>query len=348
MTFCAKKFSLRELATLTNAELVGNPDHEISNVDSLERATLEDASFLANPRYKEALMQSKAGVICVDPQFAHLEKNLLVSSDPSRTFQKIVELISRSKDQKTAFQDIHPTAIIDPSAMIGKNAQIGPYAVIDRNVTIGDDVKIAAHVSIGSNVKIGSNCLFYPKVIIREGTIIGNRVILQPGVVIGSCGYGYINQEGSHIKLDQIGIVVLEDDVEIGANTTIDRARFKETRIGKGTKIDNLVQIGHNVEIGEHNLIIAQTGIAGSTKTGKYVCLAGQTGVVGHIKIGDGVIVAAKGGVAKSILEAGKYAGVPAMPIRAYNESQVHLRKLSKYVEEIKELKARIEKLEQA
>lgn len=341
-------FSLKELAELTSAQLVGNPDHLISNIDTLENATSGDASFLANPRYKEAMKTSEAGVICIDPTIPlEAGKNYLISNDPSRTFQIIAEALYESKDSKSGFAGIHPTAIIHESAKIGLNVTIGPYAVIDRDVSIGDNTIIGSNCFIGFKATIGKDCHIHPTCVVRERCILGDRVILQPGAIIGSCGFGYTTSAmGIHSKLEQLGIVIIEDDVEIGANTTVDRARFKATRIAKGTKIDNLVQIAHNVEVGPGNLIAAQTGIAGSSKTGKNVMMGGQVGVLGHVEVADFVMIATRGGVSKSLTQAGKYRGSPAIDITEYNRQKVHVRKLDEYVKIIKDLQKRIEELE--
>ncbi|MBI5274463.1 MAG: UDP-3-O-(3-hydroxymyristoyl)glucosamine N-acyltransferase, partial [Chlamydiales bacterium] len=206
---------------------------------------------------------------------------------------------------------------------------------------------IHANVCIQANVSIGNNCVIYPQVVIREGCEVHHRVVLQPGAIIGSCGFGYLtNEKGEHIKLNQIGIVIIEDDCEIGSNTTIDRARFKATRIRKGTKIDNLVQIAHNVEIGEHNIIIAQTGIAGSSKTGKYVVMGGQVGVTGHIDIADFVQIATRSGISKSITEKGAYRGSPAIPLNDYNRYKVKVRNIAEYVKRIEQLEKRLAAME--
>jgi len=288
------------------------------------------------------MKKSQAGVICVTPQTPLTEgKNYLLSNDPSRSFQQIIELLLPSKS--SGFSGIHPTAIIHLTAQIGPHVTIGPYSVIDRDTKIGANTYIGPHVSIGFEVEIGTDCHIHPHCTIRERCCLGDRVILQPGAVIGSCGFGYTPDAfGQHIKLEQRGIVILENDVEIGANTTIDRSRFKETRIRKGTKIDNLVQIAHNVEIGENNLIAAQTGIAGSTKTGKYVMLGGQVGIVGHVDLEDQVMVATRGGVSKS-LKRGKYRGSPAIPITEYHRQEVHVRKLEEYVERLKALEKKLQ-----
>ncbi|HPE84710.1 MAG TPA: UDP-3-O-(3-hydroxymyristoyl)glucosamine N-acyltransferase, partial [Chlamydiales bacterium] len=191
-----------------------------------------------------------------------------------------------------------------------------------------------------------ANCTIYPHVTIRERSQIGNRVTIQPGAVIGSCGYGYtMDAKGHHNKLEQIGNVIIEDDVEIGANTTIDRARFKSTRIGRGTKLDNLVQIGHNVSLGEDNLIISQSGIAGSAKTGRHVFMGGQGGIVGHVDITDNVQIATRGGVSKDIKTSGIYGGGPVMPMKEFNTMQVHIRKLSSYAKRLKELEIQLASL---
>ena len=341
-----KSFSLAELATLTGAQLIGNPNHCISGVNSLDEATESDASFLANLRYSESMKQSEAGVICIDAKTAPMEgRNHLVAEDPSHVFQNIVKLFSSSAS--SSFRGIHPTAIIDPSVTLGKEVTIGPYAVLDRGVTVGDHTIVGTHCFIGFECSIGANCRIDPSCVIRERCQLGNRVILQSGVIVGSCGFGYItDKNGYHQKLEQMGNVLLEDDVEIGANTTIDRSRFKTTVIRKGSKIDNLVQIAHNVEVGAYNLIAAQTGIAGSAKTGRHVMLGGQVGILGHIELEAGTMVATRGGVSKS-LKAGKYRGSPAIPIVEYNRQEIYIRRLKDYVDRIKLLEEKIVRLEE-
>lgn len=343
-----RTFTLGELAELTSAELIGDSSCVICGVNSLEEASPEEASFLANARYRETMMASKAGLICIDRETDRPEgKHFLISDEPSITFQRIISAFHSSEESKSGFTGIHPTAIVHEEAKIGSNVQLGPYVVIDRNATIGNGTRLDAHVSIGPNVKIGTNCHFHTHSIVREGSLIGNYVILQPGAVIGSCGFGYTTDKmGVHHKLEQLGSVIIEDHVEIGANTTIDRARFKTTRICQGTKIDNLVQIGHNVHLGPGNIIVSQTGIAGSAKTGRHVVIGGQCGIVGHLEIPDGTMIASRGGVSKTIKKAGKYSGAPIMPIADYNRQQVHLRKISKHIARIESLEERLKKLE--
>jgi UDP-3-O-[3-hydroxymyristoyl] glucosamine N-acyltransferase len=342
-------FTLKELAELTRGRLVGNPAHLIRNIADLESASSDEASFLANPRYENVMRTSSAGVILVDSKVNTSDgRNYLIVEEPSRAFQTLIDTFFPHAKEGSGFMGVHPTAIVHPLAKVDPTVQIGPHAVIDQYAEVGKGSQIGAGSYIGSRVKIGIDCLLHPHVTIRERCILGNRVVIQPGAVIGSCGYGYAtDQKGQHTKLNQVGIVVLEDDVEIGANTTIDRARFKETRIKRGTKIDNLVQIAHGVEVGEHNLIVAQAGIAGSTITGKHVILAGQTAIAGHIKLADGVIIAGKSGVSKSITKAGKYNGIPVMPVDQYNRNTVHLRNIGEYVEKIRQLSERVKELEQ-
>lgn len=343
-----KTLTLEELAQLTHAKLVGNPKHAISNVSDLESATHEDASFLANPRYEQVMKRSAAGVIFIEPKTPLIEgRNFLIHENPSLAFQSFVNYLFQDAQEYTGFENQHPTAVIHPTAKIGSHVIIGPYAVIDKNCSIGNNTIVGSGAFIGPNTTIGEDCRIHPHVTIRERCSLGNRVIIQPGAVIGSCGFGYTqDRQGKHIKLDQVGTVTIEDDVEIGANTTIDRSRFKTTRIRRGTKIDNQVQIGHGVEVGEDNIIIAQAGVAGSSTTGRHVILAGQAAVAGHVKLADQVIIAACSGVSKSITKAGKYNGLPVRPVEEYNRNAVYLRNIEKYIDKIKELEERLSELE--
>ena len=333
-----KALTLAEIATLTSSDLVGNPSYLIEGVGELEEATSQEVSFLENPRYAGKMKESQAGAFFIHPTTPRQEgKNYLLHKHPSLAFQKLI--LHFLPPKKSGFEGIHPTAIIHPEATIGADCTIGPYVVIDRKVTIGEHTHIEAGTTIGAESQIGTHCHIYSKVVVREGVIIGNRVILQPGAVIGSCGFGYFTDEkGKHHPLEQRGCVIIEDDVEIGANTTIDRARFKTTKIGRGTKIDNLVQIAHQVSLGPDNLIVSQVGIAGSTKTGRNVVIGGQTGVVGHISIGDRVMLAARSGVHKSMLEPGVYGGSPAVPIKEFGEQTILLKNIKKIADRLKKL----------
>lgn len=343
-----KTFTLQELATFTNSTLVGDPAYSITNVESLELATATDASFLANPRYEKAMLKSKAGVIFVGWAVELPDgRNYLLNSDPSRAFQRTAEAFYGTGAELSGFEGIHPTAVIHPSATLGPNCTVGPHVVIDMGAVIGAETVISAGCYIGPHVKIGSYCLLHPHVTIREKCIIGTRVILQPGVVLGACGFGYLtDKEGRHSKLNQLGGVVIGDDVEIGANSTIDRSRFKNTEIQRGTKIDNLVQIGHGVVIGQDNIIVAQTGIAGSSKTGRNVTIGGQVAIAGHLQIGDRVMIAGRSGVTKSLIPSGVYGGLPARPLQEFNRASVYLQNIELYIKKIKALENRIQQLE--
>lgn len=350
-----KSFTLQELAELTHSKLVGDPSHRISQVADLESAGVEDISFLNKlsfgqaSRYEQAMRKSAAGAIFVHPDVSlDSGKNYLLSDDPSRSFQQVLEILHGSSRELSGFQDIHSTAVIHSTAKIGAGVRIGPYAVVDQEAIIGDRVFLGAHTYIGPGTIIGNESIIHPHVTVREQCQIGHRVVLQPGCVIGSCGFGFTtDNQGKHQKLNQVGNVIIEDDVEVGANTTIDRSRFKSTVIGRGTKLDNLVQIGHGARLGRDNMIVSQTGIAGSTETGRHVIMGGQCGITGHLKICDGVILIAKSGVDKSITEAGRYGGSPVVPLGEHNRTAVHLRNIDKHVKEIKSLSARLQKLEE-
>lgn len=343
-----KQFTLAELAKLTHSRLVGNPNHTIQDVAPLESATEHDASFLGNPRYENAMQKSQAGVVFVTQDtLQQAGRNFLVTENPSQAFQQVVEAFHPNASELSGFKEIHLSAVIHPTCQIGLHVTIGPHVVLDKDVSIGNNTFIGAGCYIGPGTIVGDDCVLHPRVTVRERCAIGNRVVLQPGVVIGGCGFGFItNAQGKHAKLNQVGTVTIEDDVEIGSNTTIDRARFKTTRIRKGTKIDNLVQIGHAVEIGEDNLIVAQTGIAGSTTTDRFVTIGGQVAIAGHLKICSGVMLAARTGVAKSILEPGKYSGYPLQLLSEFNRNNVFLRNIENYVNQIKELQKRVGSLE--
>lgn len=339
-----KVFTLSELAALTHSVLVGDGNYQIHNVADLESAGSQDASFLANPIYDKAMRASSAGVVFIAPNIELVPgRHFLVTPDPSRSFQTAVEaFFGSTANTFSGFSGIHPSAVIHETASIGRDVTIGPHAVIDQEAVIGDRTTISSGCYVGFRTYIGSDSFLHPHVTIRERCHIGNRVIIQPGAVIGSCGFGYTTDaQGRHAKLNQVGIVAIEDDVEIGANTTIDRSRFKATVIGQGSKIDNLVQIGHGVVIGPHNIIVAQTGIAGSSKTGAYVVIAGHVAIAGHLSIAAHTKIAGKSGVTKSITKSGSYGGVPAMPLKEYNRNSVYLRNIETYIKQIAEIQAK-------
>lgn len=341
--------TLSKLAELTGSRLIGNANHTISGVADLSSATPSQASFLANPRYEKMVAESSAGVIFIAKGIEPEEgKNFLIADNPSYAFQQLIDYLYAQAAPKTGFSGIHPSAVIHETAQLGEGVTVGPHVTIDRDVQVGAHTAIGPNCYIGPGVVVGEDTLFHANVVVREGCLIGNRVILQPGVVIGSCGYGFVTgKDYKHTKLAQVGIVRICDDVEVGANTTIDRARFEVTEVGEGTKIDNQVQIGHGVKIGPHNLIVAQVAMAGSSQTGRNVVLAGKSAVAGHLQVADGVQIAGASAVTKSLTKpGGKYRGHPAEPIDEYQRRHVHLRKIGQYVDEIRQLRERIEQLE--
>ncbi|MEZ5314748.1 MAG: UDP-3-O-(3-hydroxymyristoyl)glucosamine N-acyltransferase [Chlamydiales bacterium] len=343
------RYTLEEIREITNSKLIGNPNYEITGVDDLETASSSELSFLHNPLYQNKLYASQAGAVIISSDFTNFKnesnKQYLVHPNPSIAFQKVIELFIHPSS--SGFSGIHPTAVIHEEACLDQEVDIGPHVTIDRGAIIGKNTVIGANVSIGTNTIVGANCILYPNVVIRENCTIGNRVILQPGAIIGSCGFGFFTDaKGNNHKLKQLGRVIIEDDVEIGANSTIDRARFKATIIGRGTKIDNLVQIAHQVEIGNNNLIAAQVGIAGSTKTGSSVIFGGQVGITGHISIADGAVFAARSAVSKTIKKRGVYSGVPAIPIKDAHRQYVSLKSICQLTQRIKDLETDLKKLQ--
>lgn len=302
---------LGEIADFLGGEICcGRKDIEITGISTIDSAEKSDITFFSNPRYKKYLSGSRAGAIITGRNVDIRDKTLLKVDDPYLAFALVLEkYFTKSLKPKGMDQSV----IVPDSSKIGRNVTINKGSVICDNVIIGDNSYIYGNVYIGDNVKIGDNCIIYPGVVIREDSILGNGVILQPGVVIGGDGFGFVPQPGKHKKIPQIGKVIVGDDVEIGANSTVDRGAVGDTVIGEGTKIDNLVQIGHNVKIGKGCLIVSQVGIAGSAKIGDFVMIGGQAGIAGHIEIGDFVQIAAKTGVANSV-ESGKIiSGIPAM-----------------------------------
>jgi len=343
-----KSYELKELAKLTNATLEGNPHHKIVGVADLTNAGNEDASFLGHPRYEKKVKDSRAGVIFIRPDAPRsTAHNFLLTDDPYGAFQTVVELVYADQSVVTSFEGIHPSAIIHPDVILGEGVAVGPNAVIDKGAKIGDRTEIRAGAMIGLGAVIGEDCLIHAHAVVKERCILGDRVILQPGAVIGLCGYGYTQDEqGRHKKLHHYGIVEIGNDVEIGANSTVARARFHKTIIGEGTKIDSLVEIGHNVQTGKHCLIVGQSVVAGSTKLGDYVMLGGNTALDGHLEITSGVMVRAYSGVTKSITEPGAWGGIPVQKLADDNRMNVHMRNIEKYIARIKELERKVKELE--
>jgi UDP-3-O-[3-hydroxymyristoyl] glucosamine N-acyltransferase len=338
------RVTVGEIAQLLGGSVIGDAGTLITGISSLTEAKPGDISFLANQKYAPFLSETRASAVLVaKPENAPALAQVVVPN-PDHAFARLVEHYGPPAARVRV--GIHPTAVIGENVILGDDVAIGPYVVIGDGARIGDRTMLHPHVVIGAHASIGSDGVLYPQVSIRERCQLGNRVIIHSGAVIGSDGYGYATVQGVHEKIPQVGIVVIEDDVEIGANTTIDRARFDRTRIGRGTKIDNLVQLAHNVETGNHCLIVAQVGIAGSTKLGNHVTVAGQAGVGGHLQIGDQAIVTAMAGVSKSVPPKTVVRGYPAQEIKAAQALEVAVRRLPATQDKVRAMEARITELE--
>ncbi len=333
-------FTLQELATLSGGELIGDPKLQITGAASLGEATLGEISFFANRKYIGLLRKTRASAIFVPPDFAEpINAAQVRVSNPTKAFEQV--LLKFAPSAVTFAPGIHSTAIVDPSVQLGERVSIQPLAVIEAGTRIGDDTIVGAGSYIGHETVIGSACHIYPQVTIRERSKIGSRVIIHSGAVIGADGFGFEMVDGRQEKIQQLGIVQIDDDVEIGANTTIDRARFGRTWIQEGAKIDNLVQIAHNVVIGKNTVIAAQSGIAGSVQIGQRVLIGGQVGVIGHIEIGDNTAIGAQSGISKNI-SGGAWWASPAVPLAEAKQQIAWVRRLGKLVARVKDIERKL------
>jgi UDP-3-O-[3-hydroxymyristoyl] glucosamine N-acyltransferase len=316
---------ISELVEFVDGKYSGPQDLSITAVNTLGDAAASEISFLSNPKYAARLKETRAGAVLVPQQIEGSDPRWIRVSDP---YFAMSQVVTRWFAGRPMPEGISPQASVAPTAVLGRNVGIGPFAVIKDNVTIGDDVKIFQGVSIEAGSTIGDSTILYPNVTLYDRTVIGRRCVIHSSTVIGSDGYGFATNQGKHHKIPQVGIVRIEDDVEIGAGTTIDRAAFGETVIGEGTKIDNLVQIGHNVKIGKHCLIVSQVGIAGSTELGDYVAVGGQSGLSGHIKIGNRVQIGGGSAVVEDTPDGAKVMGYPAVPFRQFARREATLRRM--------------------
>ncbi len=337
--------TLAEVAEIVKGKIVGERTLVITGFSSIDRAKEGDIAFLSHRKYLPMARETKASALLVPLNIEVPSKSVIQTANPSLAFAQIMA-VCVNKRSPSGNKGIHKTAIIAKDANIGKNVSIGPYTVIENKVKIGNNTVIYSGCYVGPETTIGEDCLIYPHITLREAVSIGNRVIIHSGTVIGSDGFGFESVDGVHQKIPQMGTVVIEDDVEIGANVTIDRARMDKTIIGKGTKIDNLVQIAHNVVIGENCIIVSQVGISGSTTIGKGSVLAGQVGIVGHIEIGEGSIIYAKSGISKSLPPLSKVFGYPAQPLNEFKKVHANIQRLPQYIKTIQQLNKRVEDLE--
>ena len=325
---------------MSGGELVGDPKLKITGAASLAEATSGEISFFANRKYIGLLRKTRASAVFVPPDFAEpLDAACVRVSNPAKAFEQVV--LRFAPNPITFAQGVHPSAVVGSGVRLGERISVQPHAVIEDGSEVGDDTIIGAGAYIGRETKIGSRCLIYPLVTVRERSLIGSRVIIHSGAVIGADGFGFEMVDGRQQKIQQLGIVQIDDDVEIGANTTVDRARFGRTWIQQGVKIDNLVQIAHNVIIGKNSVIVAQTGISGSTRVGERVTMAGQVGIVGHVEIADGSVIAAQSGVSKSV-PGGVWFGYPAGPIDEVKQQIAWIRSLGKLFARVKEIEKKL------
>ncbi len=323
---------------MVRGELSGNPDQVVTGLAGLREAMPHDVSFLANPKYQAAVKATRACVLIAARDLQVDFDGVVIRVDnPSEAFAELVRQVA--PPPITFRPGIHPTAVVASTARLGKDVSVQPHAVIEDRVVFGDRTVIGAGNYIGHESRVGSDCLFYANISLRERTNVGDRVILHSGVVLGADGFGYEEVGGTHKKIPQVGSVEIGDDVEIGANTAIDRGRFGRTRIGKGTKIDNLVQIGHNCVIGDHCIICGLVGIAGSTIIGNHVTLAGQVGIAGHLTIGDKSIIMAQAGVTKDVPPGSIMLGAPAVPHKEFKRVNAAIQRLPEILAKFHDLK---------
>jgi len=335
------EFNAATIAGFLKGEIEGNPETKVNTIAKIEEGHEGALSFLANPKYEHYIYTTKSSIVLVNKSFVPSQKigaTLIKVDNAYEAFASLLRLVDQARPRKTG---IHPAAVIEPSAKVGSDVYIGPYAYIGENVVIGDKCAIYPHVYVGDNSSIGANCILNPGVKVYHECVIGMGCIIHSGSVIGSDGFGFAPQsENEYMKIPQLGNVVLEDNVEIGANVTIDRATMGSTIIHKGVKLDNLIQIGHNVEVGENTVMAAQTGISGSTKVGKNCMFGGQVGLAGHIRIANGTKIGAQAGILSEIKEENTaIIGSPAIDIRNFMKSSVLFKRLP-------EMKVKIDTLE--
>lgn len=334
------KFTAEQIAVILEGEVVGNPNTEVFKLSKIEEGVEGSLTFLSNKKYNNYIYTTKASITIVNKSFvpeAELTTTLIKVEDAYLSFSKLLEFYNQSKSNKVGIEQL---SVISENVKYGDNFYLGSFAYIGTNVTMGDNVKIYPNCFIGDNVVIGDNVSIFAGVKVFSETEIGNNVSVHSGAVLGGDGFGFApNSDGTYSKIPQIGNLVIEDNVNIGAGTTIDRATMGSTIIRKGVKLDNQIQVGHNVEIGENTVIAAQTGIAGSTKIGKNCMIGGQVGFAGHITVGNNVHIQGKTGVTKSVKDGEILQGNPAMSYKEYYKSYVHFKNLPTIVEELEKLK---------
>ncbi len=332
-----------EISRLLGGKLQGDAAREIRGVAGLENAGPDDLTFAEGTRALARAAQSRAGCILVVEGVSIPGQTILAVGHPKAAFIRAAEALR----PPAAFPPgIHPTAVVAPDAELAADASVGAHVAIERDVRVGARTRLGTGVFLGEGVRVGSQCILHPRVTVFPGATIGNRVILHAGVVVGSDGFGYVFSEGRHLKFPQLGQVIIEDDVEIGSNTTVDRGSLGTTVIGQGTKVDNLVQIGHNVRIGRHCVIAAQTGVSGSVEIGDYVVIGGQVGVADRVRIGNKAVIGAQAGIptGKVVREGSTMWGTPARPLAEFKKFYAHLANLPNLAQKVKGLSQQLAK----
>lgn len=339
-----KTYLLTELAAHLGGTIKGDPAVVIEGVGALEDAGPGELSFINHERHLPLLDRSRASAFIVPPNLDHIDRSLLICDQPYLAMARAAQLFYQLPHLD---EGVDATAHLGEGVVLGKDVRLGPLVHVGKNSRIGDRTRIYGGVYVGGEVEIGPDCVLHPSVTVLDRCRLGSRVIIQSGAVIGSDGFGYAQDEsGRHVKIPQTGLVQIDDDVEIGANCCIDRATFGRTWVQRGTKIDNLVHVAHNVVIGEHSIVIAQVGISGSTRIGRRVVLAGQAGIVGHIEIGDGARVGAQAGVHKSVKAGEDVVGSPALPFKDFAQVAASWKRLPHAMKELKALQEKVQRLE--
>jgi UDP-3-O-[3-hydroxymyristoyl] glucosamine N-acyltransferase len=342
--------TLRQLAETIGAKLQGGDgsdgDRVVSRCAPIDEAGPDDVSFLVNPKYADGLKTSRAAAVIVGAEVETNGRAVLVAPDAYYAFRNaVVALHGFRRHPAVNAGPISPLAVVHPSAKIGAGTVVHPFAVVSEGAVVGSNCVLYPHTFIGPGVRIGDDCLLYPSVTVYDDCVIGNRVTLQAGCSIGQDGFGYATHKGAHHKIPQVGNVVIEDDVEMGAHCAIDRATVGSTVIGKGTKFSDLIAIGHGCHVGKHNLLVAQVGLAGSVDTGDYVVMGGQVGVAGHLKIGNMVRIAATAGVMHNLPDKGDYGGTPAQPLADAKRAVLYTQRLPDLFTRLKKLERELERM---
>jgi len=342
-----RSYSLNELAAHTGATVVGDGETRVYGISSLEDAERGQLSFVVHGRHMPAARRSRASCLIVSSELSgDLQGPKLVCEQVYLAMARVSRLF---REPPHVAPGVHPAALVDAKAELEEGVRVGALAQVGAHSRIGKNSRIYGGTYVGAHVQVGEDCLIYPNVTLMDHCVIGDRVIIYSGAVLGADGFGFAqDEEGRHVRIEQFGTVRIDDDVEIGANTTVDRATFGRTWVQRGAKIDNLVMLAHNVTVGEDSILVGQVGISGSTIIGRHVVMAGQVGVAGHVTIGDRVRIGARSGVAHSIKPDLDVLGLPAQPQKEWFETMKHIRRLPKMRDEVKELKARIEELEKS